>query len=130
MPSSILFTQRRIYLTPPKCVVVMCNQRAVVFVFTQQHCSKCRTLTPVVVVVVMVWRHLRHLRYMSTVAWDPVNATSAEDQSTNCEVNGVCNGYDEATLVVAPLPGVGYGASTAPFELHDTTHSQTAMALC
>lgn len=50
-------------------------------------------------------------RYLSTVAWDPVNATKYEDQSSDCEVNGVCNGFDEASLVVVPNPvRVGFGA--------------------
>lgn len=50
-------------------------------------------------------------RYLSTVAWDPVNATKYEDQSNDCEVNGVCNGFDEASLVVVPNPvRVGFGA--------------------
>jgi hypothetical protein len=49
-----------------------------------------------------------HWHYVSTVAWDAVNATAAEDQSSNCEVNGMCNGFDEASLVVVPSP-VGFG---------------------
>lgn len=45
------------------------------------------------------------------MAWDPVNATKYEDQSSDCEVNGVCNGFDEASLVVVPNPvRVGFGA--------------------
>jgi hypothetical protein len=52
----------------------------------------------------------RSWQYASTVAWDPVNATVAEDRSSDCGVDGVCNGFDEATLVVAPN-AVGYGGA-------------------
>ena len=48
-------------------------------------------------------------RYVATVAWDPINATTAEDRSSNCEVNGMGNGFDEASLVVIPAPTVGFG---------------------
>eukprot|EP01050_Picozoa_sp_SAG11_P005369 SAG11_NODE_374_length_10006_cov_8.964167_2_plen_466_part_00 len=49
--------------------------------------------------------------YVSTVAWDPTNATVAEDQTSNCEVNGGCNGFDEAFLVAVPAPSVGFGTA-------------------
>jgi hypothetical protein len=56
----------------------------------------------------------RTWRYVSTVAWDAVNSTIAEDQSTNCEVNGMCDGFDEASLVVVGPgrrgQGIGFGA--------------------
>jgi hypothetical protein len=49
----------------------------------------------------------RNWRYLSTVAWDPLNATVAEDQSSNSVVNGMRSGYDEASLVVVPAAGSG-----------------------
>lgn len=48
--------------------------------------------------------------YLSTVAWDAVNATVAEDHSADCEVNGMCDGFDEATLAVGTA--IGYGTSS------------------
>jgi hypothetical protein len=54
----------------------------------------------------------RTWHYLSTVAWDPVNATVAEDHSADCEVNGMCDGFDEAALSVAGPIGFGTAAST------------------